>query len=440
MLSLAKESESFRIENFGCQMNVADTAEIENSLLLEGYVQAEYGLADVVILNSCAVRVSAEERILGRLRHYSMLKAKKDFTLVLMGCVAQKEKENIFKKAPYVDLVIGTHQKHRLTSILKGHSASRANGVYSSFDGYSFSQAVPSTKYYFKADITIIHGCNKFCTYCIVPYTRGSEVSRSSSDIMQNVKSLVDSGVTEILLLGQNVNSYGQDNLDITFAELLANLNEINGLRRIRFLTSHPKDFTLDLVDVIAKSNKVCNYVHLPLQSASDYVLRWMKRDYTYEHYLGIISALRKRIANIVISTDILVGFPYEADGDFEMTLRAIKDIRYDQAFMFKYSVRTGTESANYSDIVGEDEKRRRLSIIIDCQHAISKEINHNQLNTVEEVLFEGISKNNSAELIGKTNGNKPVVVPLASKHIGQYKKVLLRSIKGNTFLGELIS
>ncbi len=441
---------TFIIENFGCQMNLADTSEVKKALSNDGYIEAEDS-PDIVILNSCAIRETSEERIYGRLRHYSVLKKKKPFTLVLMGCVAQKEKDNILKVNPSVDMVIGTHQKSRIPEILSDYllkdernqsetfMEQSAIQVFDRLGDYEFSTSVPSTRYPFKADITIIHGCNKYCSYCIVPYTRGTEMSQKSGKIIDNVKDLVSQGLTEIQLLGQNVNSYGQDNNDIPFSELLYKLNEINGLKRIRFLTSHPKDFNSELIDVIQECDKVCKYIHLPLQSASDFVLNKMKREYTYEHYRSIISELKEKIPHCVLSTDILVGFPYESVEDFEKTLEAMKEIRYDTAYMFKYSVRTGTASANYPDLVDEAEKKRRLQLIIDTQHKIVKEQNEKDLGKTEEVLLERVSRKSTNQLLGKTDGNKPVVIEADKSMIGSYQTVQLEGLKGNTFHGTLI-
>ena len=443
-LDLLIKPKSFLIENFGCQMNVADSAEIRDSLLKNGYIESFDRLPDLIILNSCAVRASAEDRIYIRLKYYARLKLKKRFTLVLVGCVAQKEKENILKEIPEVDLVIGTHQKSQILQLVEHctdeDSLNISSKTFYDFGSYKFNSAIPSSKYPFKSDVIIIHGCNKFCTYCIVPFTRGVEISRKSFDIISNVRELVDIGVSEILLLGQNVNSYGQDNNDIQFYELLYELNKISGLKRIRFLTSHPKDFSHNLIRVIKESNKVCKYIHLPLQSASNTVLKKMERDYTFEHYMNIIYELRKEVPHVVLSTDILVGFPYESEKDYEETFEAVKRIRFDTAFMFKYSIRSGTESSNYPDIVDEEEKKRRLQCIIDVQHQITKEQNLKDLGRTEEVLFESKSKNNPRELLGKTDGNKPVVIRLDESEIGKYKTIVLKSLKGNTFCGELIS
>ncbi len=433
------KTKSFYFENYGCQMNVADASEVKQALNDFGYKEIHNELADVVIINSCAVRGTAEDRVFSRLEHYHHLKKKNNFTLILMGCVAQKEKDSILANAPWVDLVVGTHYKNRLPQIIKQYITNSKPQVYSQWGEYNFQNSVPSTKYPFKADMTIIHGCNKFCTYCIVPYTRGTEISRPSYDIINNARNLVDVGITEIQLLGQNVNSYGQDNGDISFAQLLYELNKINGLKRIRFLTSHPKDFSGELIQAIKDCDKICKYVHLPIQSASNNVLSKMKREYTFEHYMNIINDLRKNVPQVVLSTDILVGFPYETQKDFEKTLKAVHDIRYDTAFMFKYSIRTGTESESYPDNIDEAEKKLRLQMIIDAQHKITREENNKSLNQIEEVLFESQSKKNPMELLGKTNGNKPVVVVADKKYIGQYHPVLLTSLNGNTFKGNIV-
>lgn len=436
-------------------MNVADAEEVKASLKQQGYQELnEAEHAEVVILNSCAIRETSEERVYGRLAHYGAWKKKRDLTLVLMGCVAQKERDRVLTRAPYVDMVVGTHYKTRFPNLLSEYREGRnlqknsegeinplleqQSKVYGKLGEYRFNTAVPSKKYPFKADLTVIHGCNKYCTYCIVPYTRGVEMSRSSKEIVENVYSLVDQGVSEICLLGQNVNSYGQDTGDLSFSELLCRLNEVDRLKRIRFLTSHPMDFTDDLIQSIVDCEKVCHYVHLPIQSASDRVLAKMRRDYSYDHYRYIIQKLRERIPDVVLSTDILLGFPYETEEDFEKTLSAVSEIRYDHAYMFQYSRRRGAESENYPDLPAE-EKKRRLALVIQTQHAITREKNQEGLGKIEEVLLEGVSKNNPEELIGKTEGNKPVVVRVDESELGKYKNVVLKSLKGNTFIGELI-
>lgn len=438
MIKELTKNKTYIFENYGCQMNTADSDEVKASLLDYGYHEVSTGTADLVILNSCAVRGTAEERIYSRLSHYAGMKKKEAFTLVLMGCVAQKDKEKVIKKIPEVDFVIGTHEKSRLTQIIHEHNEDQLK-VYGDLGGYTFSDSVPSSKYPFKADMTVIHGCNKFCTYCIVPYTRGEEISRSSMDIINNAKALIDKGVTELLLLGQNVNSYGKDNFDISFSELLLQLNKLEGLKRIRFLTSHPIDFNFDLINIIRDCDKVCNYIHLPLQSASDRVLKYMKREYTFNHYMDIINELKKKVPDVVLSTDILVGFPYEEEEDFKLTLNAVKDIQFDTAYMFRYNTREGTEAANYIDPLSDEEKRRRVGLIIETQQAITKEKNQMDIGKVEEILLESKSKNKDNELLGKTAGNKPVVVEAEESEIGTYIQVKLMSLSGNTFISQRI-
>lgn len=438
MLKQKTENKTFILENYGCQMNTADTDEVKSSLLDFGYQQVEGEKADLVILNSCAVRGTAEERIYSRLSHYAGVKKKQPFTLVLMGCVAQKDKNKVLEKVPAVDFVIGTHEKSRLTQIIHDSNEDQLK-VYGDLGNYEFTPSVPSFKYPFKADMTVIHGCNKYCTYCIVPYTRGEEISRPSSDVIENTKRLIQNGVTEVLLLGQNVNSYGKDSKDINFAELLLKMNDIEGLKRIRFLTSHPIDFNFDLINIIRDCDKVCNYVHLPLQSASDKVLKYMKREYTFEHYMEIINELRNKVPDVVLSTDLLVGFPYEEENDFLLTYEAVKNIGFDTAYMFRYNTREGTEAATYPDPISDEEKRRRVGLIIETQQEITKEKNHADLGKTEEILLESKSKNNANQLLGKTSGNKPVVVEAKENEIGSYIQVKLKSLNGNTFIAERI-
>lgn len=452
--NIQNKSLTFRLENFGCQMNVADAIETKNLLKKNGFRETTEEIPNIIILNSCAIRETSENRIYAKLREYASFKKEYPLVIVLTGCVAQKEGKRVLEKVPEVNLIIGTHEKYRIHEILKNYFEEEVSiyssikgtyiqkpksEVFDSLGGYQFTESVKQKNSPFKADIIIIHGCNKFCSYCIVPYTRGEEMSQPSIKIIEEAKKLVDKGVTEICLLGQNVNSYGKDIQDISFSELLYKLNEIGGLRRIRFITSHPMDFTNELIDSIAECKNVCKYIHLPIQSASNSVLKRMRREYTYEHYLSIIERLRKKVHNLVLSTDILVGFCGETEDDFKKTYYALDQIRYDHAYMFKYSVRRGSESEKYTNDVHEEEKKRRLQLIIKRQHTITNEINLTNIGKIEEVLFENSSRNNPDDLIGKTDGNKPVVCKLDKSYIGKYVKVKLCELKGNTFIGNLI-
>ena len=437
-------AQKFLMENYGCQMNRSDTGEVRERFKRVGFEEGkieggkvEEGL-DVVVINSCAIRAGAEERIYRRLRYYGGLKKERDFVLVLMGCVAQKEKEKVMEEVKEVDFVIGTHEKKNLVDIVMNYLRGEGSkGGYYDFVGYNFDDGVISRGSWFRSEFTIIHGCNRGCSYCIVPRTRGREVSRRSEEIIGNIERLVGMGVKEVCLLGQNVNAYGKDSGDVSFAKLLRKTSGVRGLERVRFLTSHPMDFEDELIEVIGGEESVCPYVHIPLQSGSDRVLKLMRREYTYGEYERIIEKLKEKVEGLVLSTDIIVGFPGEEEYDFEMTLEAMRGVRYDHAYMFKYSERKGTESADrYEDSVEESEKKRRLSTLIEEQGRITKERNASWIGHEVEVLLERRSRNREEELLGKTRGNQGVVVLGGIDEVGLTKRVRLSGLRGNTFVG----
>lgn len=436
---------SFYVETYGCQMNVADSNEVSKELIQKGFVESNTDSdADIIIINTCSVRATAEQRISGRLGYFKKKKEQlkknenKELTVVLMGCMAERLSRKLLEKFPVLDLVIGTHFKYKLADIISEYLSKNQKSSFSGFEEYKFLDSSQDKNSKFKAYVPIIKGCNNFCSYCIVPYTRGKEVSKPSEDIITNVKTLVNEGVVEITLLGQNVNSYGKDNNDINFANLLLRLCEIYKLKRIRFITSHPKDISKELIEVIANNDKVCKYLHLPFQSASDKVLADMNRAYSFANYREIISYIRKLIPKIALSTDILVGYPTETDKDYQMTIKAVKELRFDSAFMFKYSVREGTKASKLNDSVSEEVKLQRLQNLINIQNKITKEKLKERLGDIEEVLFESVSKNNKKEILGKTDTFNNVVVEGEESLIGQVKRAKLSKLAGNTFKGEL--
>ncbi len=439
--SIIKEkSLTFYIETYGCQMNLSDSNDMRKLLLNNGFVESiNSSDANIVVINTCSVRATAEQRIIGRLSHYKKEKKSKDFVILLTGCMAERLSEKLLKDFPELDIIVGTHFKSELDSIIKSFISSHQRKSYSGFEGYKFINSYEDKILNFKAFIPIIHGCDNFCSYCIVPYTRGRQISRQSEEIIQNVQMLVDKGVIEITLLGQNVNSYGQDNNDISFAQLLQELSKMNGLERIRFITSHPKDISKELIHTIAENRKICKYIHLPFQSASNRVLADMNRGYTFEYYTETINYMKKIINNISLSTDVLVGYPTESENDYEMTVKAIKEIEFDTAFMFKYSIREGTSSSKLNDSIPEEEKIRRLQNIISIQNKITKKKNKEKIGTIEEILFESISKSNSTELLGKTDSFNDVVAEGDRSLIGKIKKVKITDLKGYTLKGQII-
>ncbi len=432
---------SFFIETYGCQMNVSDSNDIRKLLTARNLKESNsIEESDIIIINTCSVRSTAEQRVIGRLGFFKRLKSfNSNKIIILTGCMAERLSDRLIDVFPELDIVTGTHFKSDISEIINRYQETSCRKAYTGFKGYSFLDSSEDSNQQFKAFVPIIHGCDNFCSYCIVPYTRGRQTSKKSISIINNIRKLVNNGVIEITLLGQNVNSYGKDNNDISFSELLKQISKIKGLERIRFVTSHPKDFTKELAITIAENDKICKYLHLPFQSASDKVLKDMNRNYTYSKYLKDINFIRKLIPNISLSTDILVGFPTESEGDYQKTYDAMKDIEFDSAFMFKYSPREGTKAYNMKDIVEEETKLFRLQKIIELQNEITKKKNEKRIGVVEKVLFDYFSKNSNKDIIGKTDTFKNVVVKGNDELIGKIKNVKLISLSGNTFRGRIV-
>lgn len=427
-------------------MNVSDSNDIRKLLIDSGYEQSSTPIgSNIIIINTCSVRNTAEQRIEGRLGYYKKLnndlikKTNEKLTIILTGCMAERLSGDLLKTHPEINIIAGTHSKSKIPDLIKDYDVLQKNICSTGFDGYDFLNSVQDKKHNFKAYIPIIHGCNNYCSYCIVPYTRGREVSRSSKDIIENIKQLVNDGVIEITLLGQNVNTYGKDNSDISFAELLNKLTEINGLERIRFITSHPKDFNNDLIKVIAEKKKICKYLHLPFQSGSNKILKDMNRKYTIEEYREKIYNLKKVVPKIALSTDILVGYPTESESDYEDTLKIVEEIKFDTAFMFKYSLREGTKASTLIDNVPEEEKLSRLQHLIEIQNSITKEKLQERIGDMEEVLFENSSKKNKDEISGKSDTFNSVIVADDKSLIGKIKKVEFKELIGNTYKGIIV-
>lgn len=427
----------FFIETYGCQMNLADSFEIRR--LLEGkglsYVENESD-ADVVIINTCSVRETAEERVMGRLGYLKGLKEKKpDLRIFITGCMAQNLGKELFERAPHINGVFGTYNRTKMVeSIINDFTYS----FDLQMDKYEFLPPTVDYQFPFKASVTVIHGCNHSCTYCIVPKTRGKEVSRPINQIVDDIKRLVDQGVVEVLLLGQNVNSYGRD-IGTSFKDLLKEVNKIDGLRRIRFLTSHPVNFKEDIIDTISELDKVCRYFHLPVQSGSDRILKLMKRGYTYEKYVNMINYIKRRMPDASISTDIIVGFPTETEEDFQMTLKLVDEVRFDFSYMFIFNPRKGTTAAEMEGQLPEEIKISRIQKLIEVQHKISKESNQRDLGKTFEVLVEERGKY-SGQLLGRTTYNKMVAFEGSEDLIGKFVNVKIESLVGNTLIGTLES
>jgi len=444
MNNIGKDKKYF-IRTYGCQGNEADSEVIAGILEFLGYKKSEdVEDADVILLNTCAVRENAEEKVFGEIGALKKLKVTNpDLVFGICGCMAQQEHivEKILKSYPQVDLVFGTHNINRLPLLLKDAllNKERVVEVFSNkSEIYENLPVVRSNN--LKAWVNIMYGCDKFCTYCIVPYTRGKERSRLKEDILNEVRDLKEKGFKEITLLGQNVNAYGKDlNRGYDFATLLKEVSDI-GIDRIRFVTSHPWNFTDDMVEVIAKCDNIMPYIHLPIQSGDDEILRRMGRRYSYEEYKKLYNSLREKVKNCSITTDIIVGFPGETEDQFNNTLKAVEELEYDSAFTFIYSPRVGTPAAKMEDNVSIEDKKKRFNSLVEVVGASAKKRNDAYVGKVLKVLVEGYSKRNKNILSGYSEENKLVNFKGNEDMIGKIVKVRINVSKTWTLEGEAIS
>lgn len=415
---------------FGCQMNERDSEILFGFLTEMGYEKTEHEAdADFILFNTCCIREKAESKVLSQLGELKKLKQKRPELIIgVCGCMMQQKgmADMIRSSAPHVDLIFGTHNLHHFPEYMYRIYQGDGRQIAILDKEEAVQEGLPSYREYpFKALVNIVYGCNNFCTYCIVPYVRGRERSRKQADIVQEVKDLVADGVVEITLLGQNVNSYGLDLQDgTTFAGLLRELDQIEGLRRIRYMTSHPKDLTEDLVKTIAESAKVVDHFHLPVQSGSTRILGLMNRKYTRDDYLNLVALIRKYMPDAAITTDIIVGFPGETEEDFLDTVDLVRQVKFDNAFSFIYSKRTGTPAARMEDPVSLEEKKERLQRLNDALSDISRDINDKLQDTIIEVLVEGPSKTNEQMLTGRTTTNKTVIFAGEPSLVGQIVRV----------------
>jgi len=441
---VSSQTKTFFIETFGCQMNFHDSEKVIGTLIQQGYRQVQtVDEADLVFYNTCSIRDKAEQKVFYRLAEYKKLqKQGKQFAVI--GCVAQQEGENIFERAPHVSLVAGSASYHKLPEMLVQIGAgSRVTGLDDRQTDMTFETEFTARSNPHRGYITIIEGCDKFCAYCVVPYTRGKERSRTSDSVIAEARRMAEAGYTDIQLLGQNVNSYKDPLHKKSFAELLAAIGEIAGVRRVRFTTSHPRDFTRDIVEAIDSVPSLCDHVHLPVQSGSSRVLAAMFREYSREQYLERIAWIKEtRNKQISITTDIIVGFPGETEADFDETLRLMDEVQFDSAFCFKYSPRPHTPALKYQDSISEDEKSRRLQILMERQREIQRANYARHLGSVLEVMIEG---ENAArgQWIGRTSQNKTlnVSVPNGSSvpGIGQYVQARVTRTLPNSLVGEMV-
>ena len=424
----------YYIRTYGCQMNVHDSEEIKALLESVGYSETEVMEdADLILLNTCAIRENAHDKVfgfLGRCKH--LKKEKKDLIIALCGCMAQEEHviEEVLNKHKYIDIVFGTHNLNELPTMLKNKLNKTDIKVYSKEGEVIEVGNLYKRDSKYSAWVNIMYGCDKFCTYCIVPYTRGKQRSRKSIDILNEVKYLKDNGYKEITLLGQNVNAYGKDlENELTFAELLENVSKI-GIDRIRFVTSHPWDFTDDMIEVISKFDNIMPYIHLPLQSGSDRILKLMGRRYTKKEYIELFDKIKNKIKNVAVTTDIIVGFPNETEEDFQDTLDVVNYCKYDSAFTFIFSPRVGTPASKMEDSIDLKVKEERLQKLNELVNKYSLENNKKLINTKQKVLLTEISSKDNNKLCGYTESMKLVNVKCDKNLIGTIQEVLITEAK----------
>ncbi|HXV48864.1 MAG TPA: tRNA (N6-isopentenyl adenosine(37)-C2)-methylthiotransferase MiaB [Candidatus Binatia bacterium] len=435
------------IQTYGCQMNQYDSERIAQVMGRSGYVQTDrIDSADLLLLNTCSVRDKAEQKVYSALGNWKEFKDHRDGVIIgVGGCVAQQEGENLLKRVAHLDLVFGTHSIHKLPELVAQVESSQARPVEVTFyrDPDYMEDPDGRTKVNgARAYVTIMQGCNKVCSFCIVPHVRGRELSRPSGKIIAEVESLVAQGVKEVMLLGQNVNSYGKLTAgELSFAELLRRIDAIDGLQRIRFTTSHPQDLSPALIDTFASCNHLCEHLHLPVQSGSDSVLARMRRGYTCGEYLRRIAELRERCPNVALSTDVIVGFPGESDAEFNSTLELLQTVEYDEIFSFMYSPRPQTVAAKiYDDDIEANVKRERLRQVQTLQQGISLAKNRQRIGDTEEILVDGPSKLKNGQLMGRTRTNRIVNISAPEHLIGRLVPVRIINATANSLLGDLLS
>jgi len=432
------------IQTLGCQMNEHDTEIMLGMLAHMGYVEVASPVeADLILYNTCAVRENPERKVYGQIHMLRQLKERNPNLIIgICGCMVQQkaELEKIRQSLEHVDLVFGTHNIHRLPELLHRVKVTGERVIEVWHEEGDIVEGLPVQREgKLKAYVTIIYGCNEFCTYCIVPYVRGKERSRAMEQILAECRELGEAGYKEIMLLGQNVNAYGNDLPgDVTFARLLAEVDRVPGIERIRFTSPHPKHFTDDVIEVMARAEKVCEHIHLPAQAGSDRTLRRMGRRYTRDQYLRLVDKMRSAIDDLAITTDLIVGFPGETDEDFMETIRLVEEVEFDGAFMFIYSPRIGTPATRLKDQVPEDVKRERIHYLIDVQNAISRKKNEAWVGRTVGVLVEGTSHKDSTKLSGRSRQNKLVVFEGPQDLIGKTVNVRITEAQTWSLTGTL--
>src|SRR3954465_15509440 len=436
-----EQQKTFYIETFGCQMNVHDSEKVIGTLEQQGYARVEdEGEAGLILYKTSSIRDKAEQEVFHRLNEYKRLQGEgKKFAV--LGCVAQQEGERIFEKAPYVSLVAGSASYRNLPQMLvQLEAGKRVTGLDDRQTDEPFETEFTARSNPHRGYITIIEGCDKLCAYCVVPYTRGKERSRTSESVLAEARQMASMGYTDVQLLGQNVNSYRDPSVKMSFAELLNAIGEITGVKRVRFTTSHPRDFTRDIVEVIESNANLCDHVHLPIQSGSSRVLKLMQREYAREQYLERIAWMKAAKREISITTDVIVGFPGETVEDFEQTVSLLDEVHFDGVFAFKYSPRPNTPALSMIDSISEEEKSRRLAILMEHQRQIQKASYMRHVGEIAEVMVEGRNEAR-AQWMGRTSQNKTLNFTAAGDlqpGIGSYTSVRVTASFPNSLVGEM--
>ena len=455
---------TYFFETYGCEMNIAESAAVEQLFIARGWKKSESAqTADVAVINTCSIRETAENRIIGRLGWFNGLKAvrecrpgaksklleeaaefvkdgPKPLTIIVMGCMAERLLKSFQKEYPFVDYVVGTYAKHHFSEIISAIEEGRKPFEIDDSQQYRFA-SISAEPGAFSTFVPIMHGCNNFCTYCIVPYVRGRELSRPVNEILHEIDLLGKMNVREITLIGQNVNSYHSDD-GVNFAQLLQKIADYlretaSPIKWVRFMSSHPKDFSDDVIDVIARESVICRHIHLPVQNGSTKVLEKMNRRYTREHYLELVAKIKERIPEVSLTTDIMMGFPGETEEDVEQTLDLMRQVKYESAMMYYYNPREGTPASKWEQIP-VDIRKERLQRVIDLQLEHTQEQMRKRVGNTVMVLAEGLSRDDKSELLGQTEQHEKIAFKAPASLIGSFVNVKITELSGNTFRGEL--
>ena len=432
--------EKYFLETYGCQMNEYDSELVRSILNQNGFSETDNeSESDIILLNTCSVRENAHNKVFGRLQKIGELRKQKQHLLVgVLGCMAQSLKMDLLESSVSVDIVAGPDSYRKLPQLIE--TAADGSGGAADFDLSEFEtydDIYPVRKERVNAWIAVMRGCDNFCTFCVVPYARGRERSRSLEHVTIETEKLVADGYSQVSLLGQNVNSYTHENR--SFADLIRAVADVDGIKRVRFTSPHPKDFPDDLLDVIAENKKVCSHIHLPLQAGSDRILKMMRRNYTADEYLALVDKIKNTISDLVLTTDIILGFPTETREEYEQTVNLVEAVGFDSAFIFNYSERPGTVAKRrWEDDVAADEKKYRITKLNEIQKMISVKQNHRHIGQTMELLVEGPSKRDSSQWVGRTDGNKMAVFPRDAQRTGDYIKVKITDATANTLKSEI--